>query len=101
VYGYDILIEDSLKPWLIEVNACPSLTTSTEVDRVLKTQVIKDAFDIVVPPDWGEGEGKHGANTFKEQKCGNFHLIIDETPGANPNDPKGKKGPIKQGGLWR
>lgn len=64
VYGFDILIEDNLKPWLIEVNACPSLSTTTEVDRVLKTQVIMDTFSIVVPPDWGEGEGKHGANTF-------------------------------------
>lgn len=43
-----------------------------------------DTFSIVVPPDWGEGEGKHGANTFTEKKCGNFNLIIDETPGANP-----------------
>lgn len=37
VYGFDILIEDNLKPWLIEVNACPSLSTTTEVDRILKT----------------------------------------------------------------
>ena len=79
------MIDDNLKPWLIEVNACPSLSTTTEVDRILKTQVLNDAFNIVVPPDWGEGD-KHGANTFTEKKCGNFHLIIDETPGANPAD---------------
>lgn len=40
-----------------------------------------------MPPDWGEGD-KHGANTFTEKKCGNFHLIIDETPGANAMDLK-------------
>ena len=39
----------------------------------------------MVPPEWGEGD-KHGANTFNEKKSGNFHLIIDETPGANPAD---------------
>jgi tubulin polyglutamylase TTLL1 len=49
VYGFDILIDDNLKPWLIEVNASPSLTTTTEMDRSLKMQVIEDAFKIVVP----------------------------------------------------
>ena len=33
MYGFDILIDANLKPWLIEVNASPSLTTTTEVDR--------------------------------------------------------------------
>ena len=51
LYGYDILIEDCLKPWLIEVNASPSLTASTEPDRIMKMQVLKDTFEIVVPPD--------------------------------------------------
>lgn len=36
MYGFDVLIDDALKPWLIEVNASPSLSCSTENDRVLK-----------------------------------------------------------------
>mmetsp|Transcript_22357 Transcript_22357/g.34614 ORF Transcript_22357/g.34614 Transcript_22357/m.34614 type:complete len:104 (-) Transcript_22357:2-313(-) len=80
MYGYDILIEDNLKPWLIEVNASPSLSTTTESDRILKMNLIKDVFNIVIPPDWTEeGNSKHGANTCKEFLVGSFNLIIDES----------------------
>ena len=44
VYGFDVLIDEQLKPWLIEVNASPSLTASTEIDRTLKMGVIHDTF---------------------------------------------------------
>lgn len=78
MYGYDILIEDNLKPWLIEVNASPSLSTTTESDRVLKMNLMKEVFKIVIPQDWIE-DSKHGANTCKELQVGSFNLIIDES----------------------
>jgi len=66
MYGYDILIEENLKPWLIEVNASPSLSTTTESDRILKMNLIKDVFNIVVPFEWGDENSKHGANLCKD-----------------------------------
>ncbi|CAM9891202.1 unnamed protein product, partial [Ectocarpus fasciculatus] len=41
-YGYDILIDNDLKPWLVEVNASPSLTANTESDRIMKTCLLRD-----------------------------------------------------------
>ena len=66
VYGYDVLLDEQLKPWLIEVNASPSLSSTTDMDRNLKMNVINDAFNVVVPPDWMDDNSKHGANTCKE-----------------------------------
>eukprot|EP01027_Heterolobosea_sp_BB2_P016243 GEZU01023136.1.p1 GENE.GEZU01023136.1~~GEZU01023136.1.p1 ORF type:complete len:109 (-),score=24.37 GEZU01023136.1:43-369(-) len=53
-YGYDIIIDSDLKPWLIEINASPSLSTTTADDRFLKSCLISDVLDICIPPNFGE-----------------------------------------------
>jgi tubulin polyglutamylase TTLL1 len=50
MYGYDVLIEENLKPWLIEVNSSPSLLTTTDADYKMKKAVLDGVFSIVVPP---------------------------------------------------
>ena len=104
MYGYYILIEDNLKPWLIEVNASPSVSTTTESDRKLKMGVLKDVFDIVVPPEWFDENSKHGTNLCKETTVGSFSVIINEGAQADNTDT-GKKlpgGKLNRGGtLWR
>jgi tubulin polyglutamylase TTLL1 len=79
MYGYDILLDDNLKPWLIEVNASPSLSTTTESDRKLKMSVMESVFQIVVPPEWFDENSKHGVNLSKETQVGSFSVIIDES----------------------
>ena len=49
VYGYDILIDKDLKPWLIEVNCSPSMSRDTHIDKKIKTQMIADTISIVNP----------------------------------------------------
>lgn len=49
MYGFDLMIDDTLKPWLLEVNGSPALTFTTENDRLLKYTLINDTLDIVMP----------------------------------------------------
>ena len=43
LYGYDIMIDDDLKPWLLEVNASPSLTADTASDHEVRTvRLVRD-----------------------------------------------------------
>ena len=47
LYGYDILIDSKLKPWLLEINASPSLSANTPADYDLKLQMLTSCLDVV------------------------------------------------------
>ena len=72
LYGYDIIIDENLKPWLIEVNASPSLSATTVNDRVMKATVINDVFNIVMPG------GEVDVKAAKGETLGGFSLLYDE-----------------------
>jgi tubulin polyglutamylase TTLL1 len=86
LYGYDIMIDDNFKAWLIEVNASPSLSTTTKEDKKMKKSLINDLLNIVMPSDWLTNSKKIGASTCKDTKIGFFDLIYDES--RDPRAPK-------------
>ena len=47
LYGFDILIDESFKAWLLEVNVNPSLHCSSPLDLSIKTDLIIDIFNLV------------------------------------------------------
>lgn len=47
VYGYDLLIDEDLKTWLIEVNASPSMGCDSSMDTEIKVNMIKDTLNVV------------------------------------------------------
>jgi len=47
LYGFDILLDASLKPWLLEVNASPSMTGNTANDIELKMALLDDTFTVI------------------------------------------------------
>jgi len=47
LYGYDILLDSDLRPWLMEVNVCPSLNSSSPIDRKIKTTLMCDIMNLI------------------------------------------------------
>lgn len=48
--GFDVLVDEDLKPWLIEINHSPSWSTDTVFDFELKRRVIRDALYLSCVP---------------------------------------------------
>lgn len=68
LYGFDVLFDDELKPWLIEVNASPSLTADTPDDYELKVGLIEDTMAVL---------DLEGRRTGQERRVGGFDLMLD------------------------
>ena len=70
LYGFDVLLDDVLKPWLIEINASPSMTANTPSDYETKLGLLEDVFTIL---------DIEKIMTGNEEQIGGFDLICRGT----------------------
>ena len=47
VYGFDVMVDAKLRPWLLEVNVAPSLSSSSPYDKQVKTMLLCDTLHLV------------------------------------------------------
>lgn len=47
LYGFDILIDEKMRPWLLEVNLSPSLATDSPLDYSIKSNLLTDTLNLV------------------------------------------------------
>jgi len=47
ILGFDVLIDEGAKPWLLEVNHAPSFATDSDLDLKVKEAVIMDTFKVL------------------------------------------------------
>ena len=59
LFGIDIILDDSFKPWLLEVNYGPDLSNIDLTDLKLKTKVVTDLFNIVGIVPFRKGENNN------------------------------------------
>ncbi len=47
LFGFDIMLDEALKPWLIEVNCSPALGTTEKADYDVKEPLLKDMIHLL------------------------------------------------------
>ncbi|XP_016052304.1 PREDICTED: tubulin polyglutamylase TTLL4 isoform X1 [Miniopterus natalensis] len=46
LFGFDIMLDENLKPWVLEVNISPSLHSNSPLDVSIKGQMIRDLLNL-------------------------------------------------------
>lgn len=69
LYGYDIMIDEDYKPWLIEINSSPAMDYSTPVTKELVKQVLEDTVKVIVDYNMASKKKRKRVDT------GNFTLL--------------------------
>lgn len=67
--GFDILIDNQLNPWLLEVNLSPSLNCDSPLDQRIKGELIADLFTMA------------GIVPLEQRKVGGEGVIVSKTKG--------------------
>ncbi|KAG7392257.1 Tubulin polyglutamylase ttll4 [Phytophthora pseudosyringae] len=73
LYGFDVLLEgENMKPRLLEVNVFPSLSSSSPMDKRIKTVLVSDLFQLVGIPFV---DPRREAQELEKNKQGRLHGI--------------------------
>nr|XP_002125626.1 probable tubulin polyglutamylase TTLL1 [Ciona intestinalis] len=63
VFGFDVLIDDQMKPWLLEVNFSPALSMDCQADFIAKRSMLNDLIDLL---NFKGSDAEHGGSTFRD-----------------------------------
>lgn len=83
LFGYDILIDDTLKPWLLEINLSPSLGCDSPLDARVKSALIADTLTLVgLPAVPASGKVDNNINSLKMRigACRRVHSAENVCP---------------------
>ncbi|KAG5445942.1 putative tubulin polyglutamylase ttll2 [Clonorchis sinensis] len=86
LFGFDILIDNHLRPWLLEVNANPSMSGTCIVDELVKKPLITSLLSMLrlsrrSPEPFSSNSFSKHESQLKDvhTNSGNIHPIIEQT----------------------
>ena len=86
LFGFDVLIDSDLRPWLMEVNLSPSLAADSPLDMQIKSNMISDCFTLI------------GIHSFDRKKEGLYKSKITKNTFYNARN-SGYKGKLSPPGV--
>ncbi|KAK7242508.1 tubulin tyrosine ligase-like protein [Aureococcus anophagefferens] len=85
LFGFDILLDADLKPWIIEVNISPSLMGNSALDRHIKGRLMADVFHTT-------GFEPYSPARVKRDRKAARARALDKSRHSDKSDKAGAKG---------
>ena len=82
LFGFDFLIDEDFRVWLIEVNTNPYLGVPNAYIKKLLPKMIDDLFDLVLDPVFGQGVAKEPPSPGDKEGNG-FELLYSHALNVN------------------
>jgi hypothetical protein len=79
LFGFDVLIDSDLKPWLLEVNISPSMATDAPLDLMIKSTLCVDTFNLIGIKRFDRK--KESMNKIKHRMKGLYGNTANKVPG--------------------
>ena len=76
----DVMIDQNMKPWLIEVNTSPSLSSSSPLDKRVKSHLLSNLLGLVGFVPFSRVKHKEKVEEEKRQR-----FLFRQSPHANRN----------------
>ena len=83
LYGFDILVDEKFKVWLLEVNVNPSLHCNSPLDLSIKTELIVDLFNLIGIVPFNHNNNEEVYNLSRKKNTKSFSEI--KLPKINQN----------------
>ncbi|GFX34215.1 tubulin polyglutamylase TTLL4 [Trichonephila clavipes] len=81
LFGFDIMLDKDLHPWLLEVNISPSLHTKSKLDTNIKGPLVRDMFNIAgfeIPLQLVSSNNSTNAIVGRRHKFPHYRWLPDE-----------------------
>ncbi|XP_053613829.1 probable beta-tubulin polyglutamylase isoform X3 [Plodia interpunctella] len=94
LFGYDILIDEMLKPWLLEINLSPSLACESPLDARVKSALLADTLTLVGLPAVGTKlDVVNNSLKMRIGACRRVHSAENVCVTRKPTNGSGSSGP--------
>ena len=79
VFGYDVILDSELKPWLLEVNLSPSLACESPLDLTIKSNLLADTFNMIAVMKFDRRKESLKKNRLSSGTSSSFPLKLSFT----------------------